>query len=265
MKTKVTLKKLLIATGLLIGCAGYSFGRVVEIRSYNLKPGTRNDFHALFLREAMPMLNRWKINVIAYGPSIQDENSYFLMRSYNDLEDLERSEGAFYGSDEWKKGPRESVLSYILSYTTVVVPADSIHSISKRLKLMETATENSDMAQLRALNAQFIKNFIANDTARHNRIIHKDFVYISSEGKIVNREDYMKRWAHGYNPEVDKSFEYKNEVIRIFGDMALVRSNTFFSWMEKGKLLHGKTVYTDTYIKENGKWLCVQAQITDLK
>ncbi len=44
--------------------------RVVEIRSYNLKAGTRDRFHALFLREALPMLRRWKVDVVAYGPSL---------------------------------------------------------------------------------------------------------------------------------------------------------------------------------------------------
>ena len=31
--------------------------RMVEIRSYNLKPGTRDRFHQLFLKEALPMLS----------------------------------------------------------------------------------------------------------------------------------------------------------------------------------------------------------------
>ena len=54
----------------------------VEIRSYNLKPGTRDRFHQLFLKEALPMLNRWKVDVIAYGPSLHDKDSYFLMRAF---------------------------------------------------------------------------------------------------------------------------------------------------------------------------------------
>ena len=35
--------------------------RIVEIRSYNLKPGTREQFQKLFEREALPMLKRWKV------------------------------------------------------------------------------------------------------------------------------------------------------------------------------------------------------------
>jgi NIPSNAP len=99
-------------------------GRIVEIRSYNLKPGTRDKFHQLAERDAVPMLKRWKIDVVSYGPSLHDANSYFLIRSFASIEDRQRSEDAFYGSEEWKTGPRDAVLACIESYTTVVVQLD---------------------------------------------------------------------------------------------------------------------------------------------
>jgi hypothetical protein len=108
--------------------------RVVEIRSYNLKPGTREQFHQLFLREALPMLQRWKVDVVAYGPSLHDANSYFLMRSFASVDDRQKSEDAFYGSEEWRKGPREAILAAIESYTTVVIHLDetTIRGLRKR-------------------------------------------------------------------------------------------------------------------------------------
>jgi hypothetical protein len=53
----------------------------VEIRSYNLKPGTREEFHRLATEQAIPMLRKWKVDVISQGPSAHDENSYFLIRA----------------------------------------------------------------------------------------------------------------------------------------------------------------------------------------
>src|SRR5437762_12838144 len=87
--------------------------RVVEIRSYNLKPGTRDRFHQVFETEALPMLHRWKVDVVAYGPSLHDADSYYLMRAYANAEDRQRSEDAFYASDEWRRGPREAILACI--------------------------------------------------------------------------------------------------------------------------------------------------------
>jgi hypothetical protein len=98
---------------------------VLEIRSYNLKPGTREQFHQRFEREALPMLRRSKVDVVSYGPSLHDKDSYFLMRAYPSLEERQRSEDAFYGSDEWKKGPREAVLADIENYTTIVIKIDA--------------------------------------------------------------------------------------------------------------------------------------------
>ena len=98
--------------------------RMLEIRSYNLKPGTRSRFHQLFLREALPMLQRWKIDVVAYGPSLHDADSFYLMRAYDSLDGRQKSEDAFYGSSEWRDGPREAILADIDSYTTVVIRLD---------------------------------------------------------------------------------------------------------------------------------------------
>jgi len=97
---------------------------VIEIRSYNLKPGKRDEFHRLFVERSLPLLQQFHVDVVAYGPSLHDADSYFLMRAYRSLEDRDRSENEFYGNDAWKKGPREAILADIESYTTIVLPAD---------------------------------------------------------------------------------------------------------------------------------------------
>jgi NIPSNAP len=96
----------------------------VEIRSYNLKPGTRDEFHRLFIEEAFPLLQSWNVDVVAYGPSLHDETSYYLIRRFANLAHREESENAFYGSDEWKQGPREAIVSLIENYTEVVLELD---------------------------------------------------------------------------------------------------------------------------------------------
>ena len=116
-----------------------------------------------------------------------------------------------------------------------------------------TDDQSADKTKLSELNAQFIRNFITNDVVSHNEIIHKDYVYISVDGKIVSRDDYMKAWAHGWDDKVDKAFEYTNEVIRIFKDTGLVRADILCSRLENGKLVHRHNVYTDVYVKENGR------------
>ena len=93
----------------------------IEIRSLNLKPGTRQEFHRLYIEEAMPLLQRFHVDVVAYGPSLHDENSCYLMRRFDSLAHRNQSEESFYGSEEWRKGPREAVLACIENCAEAVI------------------------------------------------------------------------------------------------------------------------------------------------
>ena len=53
------------------------------------------------------------MEVVAYGPSLDDADGYFLIRAYDSLEHLQSSHQAFYGSDDWRKGPRQSIIDLI--------------------------------------------------------------------------------------------------------------------------------------------------------
>jgi len=99
---------------------------VVEIRTYKLKPGTGADFHRLVVEESVPMLERWGVEVVAFGPSLDDDDSYVLIRAYPSLEERQRSQDEFYGSDEWRNGPREAIVSVIESDFSVVLPRTSL-------------------------------------------------------------------------------------------------------------------------------------------
>ena len=96
---------------------------IVEIRTYQLKPGSGAAFHRAVVEESLPMLERWGVAVVAFGPSLDDKDLYYLIRAYPSLEELQRSQEAFYGSDEWREGPREAIVSRIDSDISVVLPA----------------------------------------------------------------------------------------------------------------------------------------------
>ncbi len=97
---------------------------MIEIRTLNLKPGTRADFQRIYVERSLPLLKRWDQDVVAHGPSLHDENTYYVIRRFDSLIHRAQSEDAFYGSDDWRKGPREALLSLIESYYDVVFEAD---------------------------------------------------------------------------------------------------------------------------------------------
>jgi len=96
----------------------------IEIRSLNIKPGTRAEFHRLYIEEALPLLQRWNFDVVAHGPSLHDENTYYVIRRYDSLVQRDQMEDAYYASDDWRKGPRERMLALIESYTDIVLELD---------------------------------------------------------------------------------------------------------------------------------------------
>jgi hypothetical protein len=107
--------------------------RLVEIRSYNLKPGTRAEFHRLVTERAMPLLEQVRMDVVAYGPSPHDDHSYYLIRAFDDLAHREKSEAAFYGGPLWREGPREAILALIENYAEFVIELDG--AVIDRLRM----------------------------------------------------------------------------------------------------------------------------------
>jgi Domain of unknown function (DUF4440) len=118
------------------------------------------------------------------------------------------------------------------------------------------------LRELRVLNARFIHNFITNDVPSHNAILHEDFICITPAGARVGRADYLKAWATGFDAECIPYYDYRDEVIDLFGTTALVRSTNKSVRVKDGVETVGMTVYTDTYVHQGGAWKCIQAQIT---
>src|SRR5215470_19186357 len=97
---------------------------IVEFRTLTLKPQSRKTFHQLFTERSLPLLQRWNFDVVAHGPSLHDENMYFVIRRFDSITQREQTEDAFYGSDDWRQGPREPMLSLIENYADIVLVVD---------------------------------------------------------------------------------------------------------------------------------------------
>jgi NIPSNAP len=100
--------------------------RVIEIRTLRLKQGARPAFEAVFIGRVLPLLRRWKTDLVAYGPSLHNEHTYYVIRSYASVEDRKRSHAAFYNSDDWLLGPREDIWASLEGYADAVLEVDEM-------------------------------------------------------------------------------------------------------------------------------------------
>ncbi len=229
-------------------------GRVVEIRSYNLKPGTRQRFHELVEREGLPLLRRFRVDVVAHGPSLHDEDSYFLMRSFTSALDRQRSEDDFYGSSEWRDGPREAVLACIAGYTTVVMRLDEATLRGLR---REAGMQNaSDLATLTELNRDYIRSVQASDVQRFDQILAKDFLCSLPDGSLIDRQRFLERTAQ---PPGITDLEAHDVQVRLMGDFAIIHAWTTFTNADGRR---GSGRYTDVWARRDGRWLAVSAHVT---
>jgi hypothetical protein len=103
---------------------------VVEILTIDSKPGRRDEFHKLYVTDALPLLKKWDFEVLAYGPSLHDLNSYYVIRRFKSLEERQKSEDAYYGSDDWQKGPRSAILALVEHFAYSVVSAKTLKEIT---------------------------------------------------------------------------------------------------------------------------------------
>ena len=92
--------------------------RLVEIRAYRLKPGTRADFHAAATSTMRPMVRAFGMDVRT--AALHDDNGY-LVRSFASLAELTAQEDEFYGLTPWREGPRESLVPRIDTYVDTLL------------------------------------------------------------------------------------------------------------------------------------------------
>jgi hypothetical protein len=111
--------------------------RVIEILTLDIKPGRRGEFHKLYETESLPLLKKWGFKVLVYGPSLHNENSYYVIRSFKSLEDRQSSEDAFYNSDDWKRGPRTAIFDLVEHFAYTVVTAETLEKLLGTLRTAE--------------------------------------------------------------------------------------------------------------------------------
>jgi len=230
--------------------------RTVEIRSYNLKPGTRDRFQQLAIKEALPMLRRWKVDVVAHGPSLHDKDSYFLIRAFTSVEQRQKDEDAFYGSEEWIKGPRDRVVADIDSYTTIVVHLDEATLQGLRKAGSKPTTSASDLDVLTKLNDDYIQSVQHSNVKRFEEILSDDFLCSNPDGTLIDRKAFLQQTA---KPVTIRNLAAHDVNVRLMGDFAIIHARTSYTTAD-GAESGGR--YTDVWARRNGTWVAVSAHVT---
>jgi hypothetical protein len=95
---------------------------VVDLRTYRIVPGGRDEFDRIFREAVHPMLQARGIEVVGHGPSLLDDRHYYLARRFPSEEERALALDSFYGSAEWLDTYAEIVTRLVESFHHLVVP-----------------------------------------------------------------------------------------------------------------------------------------------
>jgi len=96
---------------------------LLEMRLFTLRPGTRAEFDRISREGTIPLMRQMGITVIAHGPSLNNEDGYFLLRVFPSEEDRVERSLAFYENPEWVQKYDAAITAMVEDYTTAVMPA----------------------------------------------------------------------------------------------------------------------------------------------
>ena len=95
------------------------------------------------------------------------------------------------------------------------------------------------------------------DKAMMGRILADDASLIGRNGQLETKAQAIAAMDQG----VTTTCELDMMKVRVYGDAAVVTGRSTV----KGKLFNGQSMWTDTFIRKDGRWQCVASQSSEIK
>lgn len=95
--------------------------QLLELRLFTVKPGMREEFDRVSREGTVPLMRKIGITVVASGPSLYDEDTYYLLRAFDNEEQRVSLGASLYEQPEWEQFD-EPVGAMMAAYSTVVFP-----------------------------------------------------------------------------------------------------------------------------------------------
>ena len=104
---------------------------MLEIRLFNLKPGTGSEFYRVADEGTVPLMRRFGIHVLGYYQSTTNPDAFFLVRAFRDAEDRKEVSEVFYASPEWL-AYEDTVMGMVSDYhmVTTTVTGENLDKLS---------------------------------------------------------------------------------------------------------------------------------------
>jgi hypothetical protein len=120
------------------------------------------------------------------------------------------------------------------------------------------AGSTADREQILQLERDWVKCWVTLDAAANDRIVADDFLGTEPDGKRVTKADLMAELKSGDAPLASNHLNEDDVTIRFYGDTAVVNGSESWKLKQDGK--SGRYIWTDIFVKRNGRWQVVASQ-----
>jgi hypothetical protein len=93
---------------------------IVEVRSYRIKPGHREEFIRFFETRCVPALREHGMKILGPLVDIENPNKFVFLRSFPSLEERDRMKEVFYEGPVWKNELEAIAMPLIDSYDVIL-------------------------------------------------------------------------------------------------------------------------------------------------
>ena len=93
---------------------------IVEVRSYRIKPGKREEFIKLFETRAAPALRTYGMKVTGPFLDVENPNKFVFLRGFPSMEELHRMKNDYYGGKIWKEELEQILMPMLESYDVIL-------------------------------------------------------------------------------------------------------------------------------------------------
>ncbi len=94
---------------------------IIEMRTYKLKPGKRDEFLQIFHTRSVPAHTEIGMKILGPWLSIEDPDTFFFMRGFPDLASREPMKARFYEGELWKRELEQVLMPMIEKYDVTLV------------------------------------------------------------------------------------------------------------------------------------------------
>jgi hypothetical protein len=122
--------------------------------------------------------------------------------------------------------------------------------------ITESELNKPDKAILEQLNQEYVTAFMDANVDWYREHLADDFICIESDGSLVHKQKFLANVAKG--PDV-ADYKLEQVDVRLYGSAGLVQATGLWTSADGSK---GMSRYIDVYIKREGEWKTVSAQIT---